>query len=293
GRPTVARRNRPYPAPSSGPMVETGKDRTTSNDPWWFLSPSLSRLAKPELVFVTQWTWHEKSAQTFLWDGAADGSIRWYAEVEIVEDNPVLKTRAGLVTFNTAVNQGLWHPDYFSMDWGASEGIYTGPAILLRQNPEYPEQVGVFYDGRVSVRIVARLMRFHHGDVVRELCRRGLMSRPASEPAPSPPFPPPQEPTRIVPPPPGQEAPARQELVARGSDWPSAEQLGIAKAPKQKAILRKWPELCRRYPNTYNADKVRAGEVSGGKLANHVGDVDPDSARAFLRVYRAWLEQHS
>ena len=87
-----------------------------------------------------------------------------------------------------------------------------------------------------------------------------------------------------------QETPVRQELV---SEWPSAEQLGIVKAPTQKAILRKWPELCRRYPNTYNVDKVRAGEVSGGQLAGHVGDVDPKSARAFLRALCAWLEQHS
>ena len=87
-----------------------------------------------------------------------------------------------------------------------------------------------------------------------------------------------------------QETPARQELVP---EWPSAEQLGIVKAPTQKAILRKWPELCRRYPNTYNVDKVRAGEVSGGQLAGHVGDVDPKSARAFLRALNAWLEQHS
>jgi hypothetical protein len=85
-----------------------------------------------------------------------------------------------------------------------------------------------------------------------------------------------------------QEMPARQELV-----WPSAEQLGIVKAPKQTAILRKWPELCRRYPNMYNADKVRAREVSGRRLAGHVGDVDPKSARAFLRALCAWLEQHS
>jgi hypothetical protein len=87
---------------------------------------------------------------------------------------------------------------------------------------------------------------------------------------------------------PAQETPARQELV-----WPTAEQLDIVKAPKQRAILRKWPELCRRYPNTYNADKVRAGEVSGGQLAGHVGDVDPKSARAFLRALYAWLEQFS
>src|SRR5262249_48865295 len=146
-----------------------------SVDPWWFLNPELSQLAKPVLVFVTQWTWHEKPAKEFLWDGAARGSIRWYAEIEILEDNPVFKTRAGLLTFNTAVNRGLWHPDYFSMDWEASRGIYVGPAILLTRNPECPEQVAVRYDGRASVRIVARLMRFHRVDTVRELRRCGLM----------------------------------------------------------------------------------------------------------------------
>ena len=148
---------------------------TTSDDPWWFLNPEIGRLAKPELVFVTQWTWHEKAAKEFLWDGAGGGRIRWYAEIEIFENNPVFKTCAGLLTFNTAVNQGLWHHNYFTMDWEASRGIYAGPAILLVQNPECPEQSSVFYDGRASVRIVARLMRFHHGDAKRELCRRGLI----------------------------------------------------------------------------------------------------------------------
>jgi hypothetical protein len=85
---------------------------------------------------------------------------------------------------------------------------------------------------------------------------------------------------------PAQETPARQELV-----WPSAEQLGIVKAPKQTAILRKWPELCRRYPNTYNADKVRAGEVSARRLADDVGGVGHDSAGDFLAALRRWLEQ--
>ena len=159
-------------------MAEANDDRSTpSVDPWWFLNPELSQLAKPALVFVTQWTWHEKPAKEFLWDGAARGSIRWYAEIEILEDNPVFKTRAGLLTFNTAVNRGLWHPDYFSMDWETSRGIYAGPAILLTRNPECPEQVAVRYDGRASVRIVARLMRFHRGDTVRELRRCGLMHR--------------------------------------------------------------------------------------------------------------------
>jgi hypothetical protein len=148
---------------------------TPSVDSWWFLNPELSQLAKPALVFVAQWTWHEKPAKEFLWDGAARGSIRWYAEIEILEDNPVFKMRAGLLTFNTAVNQGLWHPDYFTMDWETSRGIYVGPAILLIRNPECPEQTAVKYDGRVSVRIVARLMRFHRGDIVRELRRCGLM----------------------------------------------------------------------------------------------------------------------
>jgi hypothetical protein len=162
---------------------------TTSDDPWWFLNPEIGRLAKPELVFVTQWTWHEKAAKEFLWDGAGGGRIRWYAEIEIFENNPVFKTCAGLLTFNTAVNQGLWHHNYFTMDWEASRGIYAGPAILLVQNPECPEQSSVFYDGRASVRIVARLMRFHHGDAMRELCRRGLMPAaksppPAEQPAP-------------------------------------------------------------------------------------------------------------
>jgi hypothetical protein len=159
-------------------MAGTDGDNTTADDSWWFLSPSLSRLAKAELVFVTQWTWHEKPAKEFLWDGAVGARgvrIRWYAETEIVEDNPVFKTHAGLLTFHTAVNRGLWHPDYFTMDWEASRGIYIGPAILLRRNPECLEQEHVFYDGRASVRITARLMRFHHGDVMRELCRRGLM----------------------------------------------------------------------------------------------------------------------
>jgi len=176
-------------------MVEIVRDHSTPPDPWWFLNPEVGRLAKPELVFVMQWLWHEKPAKEFLWDGAAGGRIRWHAEIEILEDDPVFKTRAGLLTFNTAVNRGLWHPDYFSMDWGASEGVYTGPAILLGRNPECPEPEGVFYDGRASVRITARLMRFHHGDVVRELCRRGLMPRP---PVP-PPSPATQEPSPSIP----------------------------------------------------------------------------------------------
>jgi hypothetical protein len=55
-----------------------------------------------------------------------------------------------------------------------------------------------------------------------------------------------------------------------------------------KAILRKWPDLCRRYPHTYNADKVVAQEVSGRRLASYVG-VDPETARTFLRELRTWL----
>jgi hypothetical protein len=255
-------------------MAGTEHDNSRSDDAWWFLSPSLSRLAKVELAFVTQWTWHEKPAKELLWDGAADRSIRWYAEIEIVEDNLVFKTRAGLLTMNTAVNRGLWQRNYFSMNWEASEGTYIGPSIVLRPNPQHPEEVGLSYDGRASVRIMARLMRFHHGDVERELCHRGLMEEPVSEPTSSP----------------SEAPPNRQEPV---SEWPSAEQLDIAKAPKQRAILRKWPELCQRYPNIYNADKVRAGEVSGGRLAQHVGDVDPDSARTFLRALRTWLERRS
>ena len=87
---------------------------------------------------------------------------------------------------------------------------------------------------------------------------------------------------------PAQGTPARQELV---SEWPSAEQLGIVRAPKQKAILRKWPGLCRRYPKIYNVDKVRAGEVSGRRLAADIGDVDPKTARTFLADLRVWFEQ--
>jgi len=83
-----------------------------------------------------------------------------------------------------------------------------------------------------------------------------------------------------------QETPVRQELV---SEWPSAEQLGIVKAPKQKAILRKWPGLCRRYPGMYNADKVVADEVSRRRLANRVGEVDPNTVGDFLRALRTWL----
>jgi hypothetical protein len=169
-------------------MARTGNEASTPDDAWWFLNPELSPLAKPALVFVTQWTWHEKSAKEFLWEGAAGGSIRWKAEIEIHENNPIRETRAGLVTFLTAVNRGLWHPAYFSMDWEASQGIYAGPAILLIRNPACPEEVAVRYDGRVSVRIVARLMRFHRGDVGRELRRRGLMlapSAPTSKVSPS------------------------------------------------------------------------------------------------------------
>ena len=122
---------------------------------------------------------------------------------------------------------------------------------------------------------------------------------PTPEPAqsslevPAPVSPPPQKPTPIVPPveaslaaSPAQETPARQELVP---EWPSAEQLGIVKAPKQKAILRKWPGLCRRYPGMYNADKVVADEVSRRRLANRVGEVDPNTVGDFLRALRTWL----
>src|SRR5262249_12968971 len=98
-------------------MVEIVRDHSTPPDPWWFLNPEVGRLAKPELVFVMQWLWHENPAKEFLWYSAAGGRIRWHAEIEILEDDPVFKTRAGLLTFNTAVNRGLSHPDYFSMDW--------------------------------------------------------------------------------------------------------------------------------------------------------------------------------
>jgi len=83
--------------------------------------------------------------------------------------------------------------------------------------------------------------------------------------------------------------PAPSTVLAGNSEWPSAEQLKIAKAPKRKTILRKWPDLCRRYPHTYNADKVVAKEVSGRHLASHVGNVDPETARTFLRDLRTWL----
>jgi hypothetical protein len=162
------------------PKADDDHSTAAFADSWWFLNPELSELAKPALAFVAQWTWSEKAAKEFLWE-AMRGTIRWYAESEIIQDNPVFTTRAGLLTLHTAVNQGLWHPDYFTMDWETSRGIYAGPAILLIRNPECPEQTAVKYDGRASVRIVARLMRFHRGDMVRELCRRGLM--PAS-PAP-------------------------------------------------------------------------------------------------------------
>ena len=159
-------------------MARTVGDTSTSVDSWWFLNPELSQLAKPALVLVTQWTWHEKAAKELLWEGAARGSIRWYAEIEIQEDNPVFKTRAGLLTFNTAVNQGLWHPHYFTMDWEASRGIYLGPAILLIRNPECPEEMHVRYDGRASTHIVARLMRFHRGDMAAHARRSGLLAAP-------------------------------------------------------------------------------------------------------------------
>jgi hypothetical protein len=159
---------------------KTDDDRSTSSaDAWWFLNPGLSQLAKPALALVTQWTWHEKTAKELLWEGAARGFIRWYAEIEIQENNPVFKTRAGLLTFNRAVKQGLWHRDYFSMDWEVSRGIYLGPAILLMRNPECLEEVLVRYDGRASVRIVARLMRFHRGDMAADARRRGLLSAPS------------------------------------------------------------------------------------------------------------------
>jgi hypothetical protein len=269
-------------------MAGTDDDNTTSDDAWWFLSPSLSRLAKPDLVFVTQWTWHEKPAKEFLWDGAADGSIRWYAEIEILEDNPVFKTRAGLLTFNTAVNRGLWHPAYFSMNWETNEGIYAGPAILLKRNPECPEQVGLFYDGRASVRIMARLMRFHHGDVVRELCRRGLMPWPVSEPASSPEVP--------VASPPSSQAPATPTAPAENSEWPSAQALGIEGDWQQQAILASLPELYAKHPESFGDGKVyRHG---GSRLASAVGKLwaakaggtppSEDTAGRFLKAYRAW-----
>jgi len=117
----------------------------------------------------------------------------------------------------------------------------------------------------------------------------GNQSRPPPRPAPSPSSSETPRASLL----PVQEASARQASTACDPAWPSAEQLGIVKATKQKTILRKWSDLCRRYPNIYNADKVRAGEVSGRRLAQQVGDIDPGSARTFLRALRGWLEQQS
>jgi hypothetical protein len=158
-------------------MAGTDDDINTSDDQWWFLSPKLSRLANPELAFVAQHTGDEDAAKEFLWDGVLDKSIRWYAEIEIHEDgDPVFRARAGLVTSIIAVDRGLWHRDYFGMNWKASRGIYTGPTIRLQRDPNGSEHL--IYDGRATVRIIARLMRFHHGDVMHRLRYRGLMPWP-------------------------------------------------------------------------------------------------------------------
>jgi hypothetical protein len=88
-----------------------------------------------------------------------------------------------------------------------------------------------------------------------------------------------------------EATPAASIVFAENSEWPSAEQLGIANAPKQKAILRKWPDLCRKSSGMFNAEKVIAKEITGGQLAQRIGDVDDDTARAFLKALREWLMQ--
>jgi len=88
-----------------------------------------------------------------------------------------------------------------------------------------------------------------------------------------------------------EATPAASTVSAGNSEWPSAEQLGIANARKQKAILRKWPDLCRKSPGMFNAEKVIAKEITGGQLAQRIGDVDDDTARTFLKALREWLMQ--
>lgn len=142
--------------------------------------------------------------------------------------------------------------------------------------------------------------QLHRGDMEARLQTMGLMPRPP-KPSPSPAA---QEPSPSTPVTAAlvteelsgessetvaETPPATSTVFAGNSEWPSVEQLKIAKAPKLKTILRKWPGLCRRYPRTYNADKVIAEEVSGGRLASHVGNVDPETARTFLRKLRTWL----
>jgi hypothetical protein len=152
-------------------------DRSTPTvDPWWFLNPDVAWLARRELTFVAQWTYSERAARTFLRDELAADRLPWYADIstDVSGDQVAAMARFGLAPSITAVLRGLWaRREYPDPDWESSSAIYVGPLIRLQLHPD--KSLHVVFDGRVMVRYVVSLLRFHHPSIEHRLRQRGLM----------------------------------------------------------------------------------------------------------------------
>jgi hypothetical protein len=85
-------------------------------------------------------------------------------------------------------------------------------------------------------------------------------------------------------PPPPPAAPAQETP----SEFPSAKQLGIMKAPKQKTAFECLLELSRQHPKQFGLRQVLTGTASGENLAHRAG-VSPDVGQDLLRAIRTYF----
>jgi hypothetical protein len=171
-------------------MVETADDNTTSAN--W-------PLAGDELAFVTKIVGSETLAKDLLLDDLDADFIRWRCQELAIEDPADFSANLPLWTSIAAARRFFWHRATHSridMDWTNHRATRVGPVMQLRsqsraasdaawpittksEEEEEAAWTWPFFDLRGSTTVTAKLVRFHHGDVVNMLVRLGLMPRPA------------------------------------------------------------------------------------------------------------------
>lgn len=167
-------------------MVETADDNTTSAN--W-------PLAGDELVFVTKIVGSETLAKDLLLDDLDANFIRWRCQELAIEDPADFSTNPPLWTSIAAARRFFWRRATHSridMDWTNHHATRVGPAMQLRSQSRAASDAAwpittkseeeawtwPLFDLRGSTTVRAKLVRFHHGDVVNMLVRLGLMPRP-------------------------------------------------------------------------------------------------------------------
>ena len=149
-------------------MAGTTDDNTISADDW--------RLANDESAFATEIVGFEERARDLLLNDLAEGLIRWDCDRNLAvrgdfQAYPLLRA-----TF--AATRGhpfFWRRDEHSrvdMDWSTNCATWTGRFIGFGwdgRGNSWPN-----FDPRASTSLTVSGVRFHHGDVVKALTRRGL-----------------------------------------------------------------------------------------------------------------------